>query len=178
MTVFLAISCPKSPDIIKGTKSTHFFYVNTVVEYKCNSGYQVENTKASYVQTIVCTINSANGIPYWNGIDELVNCIPVNCEPPPNISNAELDEIIFSNPINNMNISENNSTYFLGTQVYYTCFAGYRFSHTLELSAQINCSTVSSSSHIAAWEPNNINCIRMKIQVFHISYRFIFHSAF
>ncbi len=125
-----------------------------------------DSPQGVYIQSITCEINSTTGIPYWMGEENLMSCIPINCDPPPAILNAYISNIKLSSTETNLSLG-NSSNYFINTQVNYSCLTSYRFQHSGELTAMLRCNTVSLLSHIAQWNPVNISCPR-------ISHNFLF----
>ena len=129
--------------------------------YSCQWGYQIAYApEGEYNQSITCEINNSTGVPYWKGYEKLVSCMPIYCDPPPAILNADIPNINFSSPGTNLSFG-NLSSYFIETKLNYSCLYGYRFQHSEQLSEIITCKTVSYSSHIAKWDHVNISCIRM-----------------
>ncbi len=131
----------------------------------CYFGYQLYGrAQGSYLQSITCKINTTTGIPYWDGFSDLVDCIPIYCQPPPEISNADIENILYSDPGTLVKF-DNSSTYFIDSKVNYSCLVGYRFDYSSELYGIITCKTVVFSTHIAGWDPVNISCVRMLFEL-------------
>ena len=138
--------------------------MNTTVIYTCKDGYQLYGRKiGEYLQSISCAINTTDGTVFWEGVYNLTSCIPINCENPPTFLNALLINTTYSNVEVNISNTIKGNPYFLGSTVIYACNSGYRFNHTGQLSAVLTCNTVPNQSHIAAWGPSNIACVRMFI---------------
>ena len=157
--MILAPKCPPSPNI-RGSQKLDSAYVDSIVTYTCNYGYEMYGKESgTYIQVIKCHVNSTNGIPFWNGEADLVDCRPISCENTPTFSNAVVSQIIYSYPPTH-NSSLNESTYFIGTKINYLCMNGYRFDHNNLLSETITCTTVLLNNHSAEWDMENISCSR------------------
>ena len=158
---FLAPACPASPNITHSTKNTSVNYVNTAVEYLCDFGYQLESRSiGEYEQYIKCAISNYDGVPYWEGVSNLTVCIPINCESPPTLALTTALNVSYAQAEG----YTSNSTlkpYFIDSKVFYECNSGFVFNHNNQLTAEITCQTVSGNSHVAAWGPLDIGCIRM-----------------
>ena len=157
----VAPHCQSSPNIKHSMKSTDATYVNTVVKYACDSGYQLEGRPiGEYEQFITCEIGNYDGVPYWKGNSNLSDCIPINCESPSSFPLTKIENITITLPEENVTYT-GGSTYFLLSEVIYSCNSGHIFSHTGEVNASIRCKTVPENTHAATWEPLHLACIRM-----------------